>query len=83
MKMKITCKEATKIIIEKEEASVSFTRRIQLWLHLGICTFCKIFQKQNKTINRMLKQMPENETEQLSGIEKNELIKMLESANDV
>lgn len=77
----ITCKEATRIIVEKEEAPVSFKRRIQLWMHLGICSICKLFQKQNKTMNRLLSQMPENETVQLSEAEKNRLIDMLEPLN--
>lgn len=47
----ITCKEATLAIIKKEERKISIIERIRLLIHLAICKFCKLFEKQNKLIS--------------------------------
>ena len=46
----ISCKEATIFITKKEEGKLSLGQRIQLWQHLLICSLCRLFNLQNKTI---------------------------------
>ena len=50
MKWMITCKEATIYISKKEEGRLSVMQHIKLFVHLGTCSLCKLFYKQNKII---------------------------------
>ena len=51
----ITCKEATLYLEKKEEKAIAIQERIKLAIHLMICEFCKLFEKQNKFINLQIK----------------------------
>lgn len=62
MKWKITCKEATIYISKKEEGKLSLTQRIQLWMHFGICSLCKMFYRQNKIIIQKATKIETDET---------------------
>jgi len=46
----ISCKEAVDFISKKEEHKITLKQRYQLWRHLLICSLCRLFAKQNKTI---------------------------------
>jgi len=74
MKWMISCKEATNFISRKEEGKLSLKQRMQLWLHLGVCSFCKLFYKQNKIIIRQASHLHEHETAQLSNADKEAII---------
>jgi hypothetical protein len=54
--MGITCKQATEYILKKEEGRLTLRQRYHLWRHLAVCTFCRLFQKQNKLINASFRQ---------------------------
>lgn len=54
-KLMISCKEATILSIKKAEISVPFYDRLRLFLHLIICQYCRLFEKQNKIIDKLLK----------------------------
>lgn len=77
MKWMITCKEATNFISRKEEGRLSFKQRIQLMLHLGICSFCKLFYRQNKVIIKNASQIDEYTSASLSHEEKESMINKL------
>lgn len=74
----ITCKQATKFISQKEEGKLSLRQRWQLWMHLGVCAVCRIFQKQNKIIISNTSQMHEHIHASLSPLEKESIIAVLE-----
>lgn len=50
MKSGITCKQAVDYISKKEEGLLSPTMRFRLWKHLAICSLCRMFSTQNKTM---------------------------------
>lgn len=54
-KVLITCKEATLISIKNEEHSSSVSEIIRFRIHLLICSFCRLFNKQSKILNQHLK----------------------------
>lgn len=54
----ISCKEATLAIVKKEESKISFSERIKLAVHLLICEFCKLFEKQNRFLSNNIKDIP-------------------------
>lgn len=53
-KFMITCKEATMISVQKFEINVSLKDRLRLFMHLLICQYCRVFDKQIKTIDKIL-----------------------------
>jgi hypothetical protein len=42
----LTCKKATYFISLKEEGRLTFIQRIQLRIHIAVCVFCRLFEKQ-------------------------------------
>ena len=56
MSMKITCKQAVNYISKKEEGKLSAAQRFALWRHLAICSLCRLFSQQNKTIVKAIKE---------------------------
>ena len=57
MSIKITCKQAVHYISKKEEGKLSAAQRFALWRHLAICSLCRLFSQQNKTIVKALKEV--------------------------
>lgn len=53
-KFMISCKEATMIVVKKAEIKVTFSERLKLFLHLIICQYCRLFEKQNKIIDKIV-----------------------------
>jgi len=78
MKWKITCKEATTFISQQEEGRLTFQQRLQLWLHLGICSLCKLFYRQNKIITANSQHLHEHTEASLTTAEKQNIINTIE-----
>ncbi len=79
-KLFITCKEATMFSIKREERSLPFSERIKLFIHLLICEFCRLFDRQHKFISLQLKNLHAHET--LTDLEKDKMQYLLESATE-
>ena len=76
----ISCKEATNFISQKEEGKLSFRQRWQLWQHLAVCTFCRLFNKQNKVFIKSAPHLHEHTDAALTATQKDSLIKALENS---
>ncbi len=53
-KLMITCKESTMLSVKKAEIGISFQDRLRLMLHHFICKYCRLFDKQNKIVDKVL-----------------------------
>ncbi len=51
------CKKATFLIDKKQMGSISFREHIELRIHLLGCSFCRIYGKQSKAINQMVREL--------------------------
>jgi hypothetical protein len=78
--MGITCKQAVDFISKKEEGKLSVTQRLNLWRHLMICRFCRLFQKQNRVITSSFADSNADE-KILSEEDKNAIVKALQEAD--
>jgi hypothetical protein len=76
-KFMISCKEATMIVVKKAEINVTFSERLILFLHLLICQYCRLFEKQNKIIDNIVSNWKTNK--RLSSEQKNSLKLKIES----
>jgi hypothetical protein len=68
----LCCKQATYLLLKKEEKALSSKEEYALKFHMSICKLCKAFKKQseimNEAINKNLNQMvlmPQIEKENL------------------
>lgn len=71
----ISCKKSTELVIQKEEGRLSANQRFQLFSHMAICRFCRLFAMQNLIINRAVHKNANHEDLHLTNDEKDELIK--------
>lgn len=76
----ITCKEATLFILQNEEKKISFGDKARLRLHLLICKFCRMFQKQSLFLDAAVKNLS-NQT-RLSESEKLEMERKLKDSEN-
>lgn len=78
----ITCKKATYLISKKEEGKLLFTEKIQLHLHLLMCSLCRLFEKQSLFIAKNAEyQENEHSHEKLSEASKVKIIQLLKDNN--
>jgi hypothetical protein len=49
--LNISCAKATLLLSKKEDGRLSLLEKWQLRLHMGICSMCRLFQKQSSFIS--------------------------------
>lgn len=72
----ITCKEATMLSVQKAEINLSFQDRFRLFVHLLVCQYCRLFNKQSKMIDKLLSNWKTDK--KLSDIEKTRIQNTIE-----
>ncbi len=73
----ISCKEATDFITKKEESKLSLWQCFQLWKHLAVCTFCRLFAKQNNILAKNTPHLHKYIEDSLSAAEKQSMVEVL------
>ena len=64
------CREATRLILERENRALSVVERVAVRFHLGICLMCTRFTGQVRLMNRAMaqwKQYAEHDEHDSSG----------------
>ncbi|RKR82307.1 hypothetical protein BDD43_2483 [Mucilaginibacter gracilis] len=56
-KITYNCRKATFLIEKKQIGAISLREQLELRLHLAGCSVCKTFERQSILINRMVKQL--------------------------
>lgn len=75
-KLNLSCKEATRLMVQREFEILPVTTRVRLQVHLAMCKWCRRFQKQSECLSTALGRIDENQQEILS-TEKKEVIASL------
>ena len=57
--MKLTCKEASRMLSEGQDRALGFGERVKLRLHLLICDACANFSRQVETLRRAVRALKE------------------------
>lgn len=55
----LSCKKASALIVKREDFMLRIIERIQLFLHVMMCSACRRFEAQNKIISKALKHLGE------------------------
>lgn len=76
----LSCKKATWLISLKEEGKLSFIQRIQLRMHLAVCSMCKLFEKQTLFISKNARHLHEHSHTPLSSDSKERMSKVIKDA---
>ncbi|MEO7444802.1 MAG: hypothetical protein ABIT96_11575 [Ferruginibacter sp.] len=66
----LNCKEATLLVIKKEQGKLGLMNRLSLSFHLFLCKYCRWFSRQSSLINHLAK---ENTPSSLSKEEQREI----------
>lgn len=78
----LSCKEATRLMVQREFEPLTISQRLRLNLHLVMCTCCRRFRVQSTVLNTALGKMDKNETENLSIEKKETIASLLKQLND-
>ena len=54
-KIQYDCRHATFLIEKRQHTMLSLKERVQLAIHLSGCSVCRLFQRQSRWIDRMVK----------------------------
>jgi hypothetical protein len=52
--LRLRCREAARLLLERENRSLTVLERLGLRLHLGVCEMCTRFDRQLRLMNRAL-----------------------------
>ncbi|MEX2591996.1 MAG: hypothetical protein WD426_04425 [Anditalea sp.] len=53
-KISLSCKKATSLIEKKNLFPLTGKEKMQLWMHNSMCGACRAYQKQSKTLDKMV-----------------------------
>lgn len=77
MRWIITCRDASKLILQQEENKLGTGEKWRLRFHLAYCYLCRLFNKQTNLITRQAPDCHEHSSACLSDQEKQELLQKL------
>lgn len=66
---RLTCKEATRLISERQDRPLGFREGWSLRLHLWICVYCRRFERQLSTLRLALRQLRRNTEQDVEGLD--------------
>ena len=69
----ISCKQSTEWVLQKQQGKLSVKQNLQLLSHLAICSFCRLFVKQNSLIDKAIIKSRNIEVSGFTTAEKEEL----------
>lgn len=78
MGLMLSCKETSELIVKKDFENLRFYDRIRLMMHLSMCKFCKLFERQNHFINSNINALDESVVEEMQPETK---VRILETLN--
>jgi predicted anti-sigma-YlaC factor YlaD len=55
--LRLTCKQATALVSQRQDRKLTLWERCTLKLHLAICNACRNFVKQTEFMRRVLKRL--------------------------
>ncbi len=53
----LSCEDATRLVVMKETVKLGLYDRMRLKMHLSMCKYCSLFEKQNEIIDEHIKEV--------------------------
>jgi hypothetical protein len=70
----ITCKDATQLVVKRNHETLSMWDRMRLKMHLSMCRFCSLFEKQNRIIDEQVAKLDEISPAHMPGESKEKIL---------
>ncbi len=77
MGLMLSCKDASELIMKRDAEELKFYDRIRLMMHLSMCKFCALFEKQNDFINSNIKALDDTVVKEFPGDSKERILEEL------
>ena len=79
MGLMLSCKDASELIVKKDAEDLKFYDRMRLMMHLSMCKFCSLFEKQNEFINSNIKALDDSVVEDFQVDSKSRILNNLKN----
>lgn len=73
-----TCEQATQMVIKRGQDKLTMGERMKLWMHLAMCKFCSLFEKQSRFLDEQAVHLNEQCHEHLSEKSKSRILESIE-----
>ncbi len=73
----ISCEDATRLVVMKETIKLSLYDRMRLKMHLSMCKYCSLFEKQNEIIDEHIKELDTIPVQEMPEEAKSRIVKDL------
>lgn len=74
----ISCKDATHLVVKKNHEALTMWDKMRLLMHLSMCRFCSLFEKQNKIIDEKVAELDEKTPSHLTEESKEKILHQIE-----
>jgi len=81
-KIQYNCRHATYLIEKRQHTSLTLKERVQLAIHLSGCSVCRLFQRQSRMINRMVRKLFQTSDQQERRLDEGFKREMQEKINE-
>ncbi len=78
-KIMLSCKDATHLVVKKNHETLNMWDKMKLFMHLSMCRFCSLFEKQNKIIDEKVAELDEKAPSHLTEESKEKILHHIEN----
>ncbi|MEA1786739.1 hypothetical protein U1E44_11595 [Arenibacter sp. GZD96] len=78
----LSCKQATALVEKKQVTTLSLLERIQLKMHIWMCSACRSYEKQSLLMNSLMQRMVSRSKEELNHMDEAAKKKVLQQIKD-
>lgn len=74
----LSCEDTTLLVVKNVSKKLSMWDRMRMLMHLGMCKYCSLFEKQNKLIDDSVAKLDDKAMNDLSQETKNKILKHIQ-----
>lgn len=71
----LSCEDTTLLVVKNAGEKLSMWDRMRMFMHLGMCKYCSLFQKQNKFIDDQVAKLDDTPINSLNKETKDKILK--------
>ncbi len=70
----LSCEDATHLVVKKAYEKLGWWDRMRMYMHLAMCKYCSLFEKQNKLIDEQVARLDEAAIRKLNNDTKTKIL---------
>ncbi len=71
----LSCEDTTHLVVKKAYEKLGMWDRMRIFMHLGMCKYCSMFEKQNKFIDQQVVKLDDVTINELNKKTKEKILK--------